>query len=599
MTGALLLLLASCQNEDMLTDLSPMEGEITLQATIAPRTDVQTRASFDHEDHGKGNFDEGDQISVYITPQGGQTIKRTATLQGATWTFDGGKLTWAELQASKAVFSAYYPATDAPAGGTYSLKCETNQEFGGMLERSDKVLLCSSQFSAGQPVNLQFHHAMHFLEVNLSGSDNVSQNAINAGQVYVNAYPEVQIDLATGQFKQGLGAIKQIRMRNKFKGKFVAVLCPQPIQDEWRNEGWLKLNVKGMHTYKAPLAYDNGALFTQLESGKRFTLNLRLGADHEVVEDLTDKTKWVAGLHDLPRLTQWGIAYGNMGTIGLKYEPHYGWYDIKKLDPISPESGDHRLCWAATCSNMLHWWYDRNRENIACYLQYKQHVQPDYVVPTTQYDPMTHKHSDIFDFYKRTCTNVGGWVSQGLRWYLRGDWIVNDPAYGSTTKDVLESRTHRDQGGFFGDVYEEAAIEDIWQGQTYGANAGTFILNALNRGDVIGIDHQSMNGSHAITVWGATFDEKGEITHIYVCDNNHSEVEMHQGGDVMIPGKLGPFGMFQMRIKRDAPDSQNYHLQSSATGQFTVQITGLESLSQGKAAWDRFWKKHPDYAPRP
>ena len=71
-----------------------------------------------------------------------------------------------------------------------------------------------------------------------------------------------------------------------------------------------------------------------------------------------------------------------------------------------------------------------------------------------------------------------------------------------------------------------------------------------------------------------------------------------QGGSEMRPGKISPFGMFQMRIKRDSPSSANYHLESSTVGTYGVNITGLESLSQGKAAWDRFWDKHPEYAPK-
>ena len=596
LASALLFLFAACQN-DSTEGVEQFNNEITLYASINPRTDAETRASFDHEGNGKGNFADGDQISVYITPEGGQTIRRTATLRGAEWVFDGEKLTWGQLNANKAVFSAYYPAIDTPAGQRYTLKCETNQEFGGMLERSDKMLMCSSTFTIGQPVTLNLHHAMHLLEVNLAGGENVSQNDINTAQIYVNAYAQVEIDPATGKFVSGVGPIKQIRMRSQFTSRFRAVLCPQPILDEWHNDGWLKMNIKGktLH-YKAPLAYNNGEYFTALESGKRFRIDLRLTTEDEVIEDLTDKTIWVAGLKDMPRQTTWGYAYAEMGTLGLKYDPSYGWYDIKKLDAISPTFDDHRLCWAATTSNMIHWWNDRNKENIECYLRYKKDTDPNYVAPTFGYNSDTHKQSDVFDFFKRTCTNKGGWVSVGLRWYLRGDWI-NKSADASYTEDTPESHQHQNQQGFFGEVFGDSPINEFWQGGSTGYDACNFIKNALKRGDVMGIDHVSMQGSHAITMWGATFDDQGELTHIYVCDNNHSETELNQGGGVMQPGRPGPFGIFQMRVFR-RPNSNTYYLESTNASSDGVNITGLESMSQGKVAWDRFWAKHPEYAPK-
>ena len=188
-------------------------------------------------------------------------------------------------------------------------------------------------------------------------------------------------------------------------------------------------------------------------------------------------------------------------------------------------------------------------------------------------------------------------MSQGIRWYLRGDWFTN-PGDATSTENTPESQQHKAQDGFFGEVFKDLAVNEMWQGTTGGYNASNFIKEALKRGDALGIDHQSMNGSHAITLWGAAFDENGEITTLYVCDNNHSDSELNQGGDVMIPGKIGPFGIFQMRIKRESPDSEVYRLESSTKGTFGVHITGLESLSQGKAAWDKFWAKHPEYAPK-
>ena len=592
------LVFSSCQKEEYQTDAGIEKEDVTLLTSISPRTEVMTRAAFGHEGDGKGSFSNGDQISLYITPEGGNTLRQTATFDGTSWTFDDKALSWGDIKGRQVTFTAFYPAIDTPTDGEYVLKCETNQEFSNMLERSDKVLLSSTTVSPGQPVRLNFHHAMHYLEVNLSSvSPHVSENDIKLTEIRVNAFAEVGIDPATGRITGTKGDRKDIRLRSQNSSKFRAVLCPQPILEDWQTRSWLTMKIQSsQYSYKAPLTFNNGAEFNSLESGKKFTLNLQIGKKDVVIEDLTDKTIWVNGLKNIPSQTLWGIAYMEMGTLGLKYDPGYGWYDIKKKDATAPTYGDHRLCWAATCSNMIHWWYDRNKENVECYFNYKRATDPDYIFPSFSYDKNTHKESGVFEFFKQTVTDKGGYVPQGLKWFLRGEWIQPANNDSSGTEDNETSRKHRDQGGFFGEVYKDSAIEEIWQGWSGSYQAGDFIKNALNRGDVLGIDHQSMNGNHAITLWGAAFDDQREVTTLYVCDNNHSDAELNQGGGVMVPGKLGPYGIFQMRIKKKA--NGYYYLESSAKGTYTVEISGLESMSQGEVAWKRFWEKHPDYAPK-
>ena len=286
-----------------------------------------------------------------------------------------------------------------------------------------------------------------------------------------------------------------------------------------------------------------------------------------------------------------------MQSLGLKYEPYYGWYDIKKLDATGPQFDDHRLCWAATSNNILHWWYDRNKENIECYFKYKKATDPDYVFPKYNYNSQTHKESGIFDFFKRTRLDRGGYVQLGITWYLRGDWISNE-GDATGTEENAESRKHQAQGGFFGEVFKDATPEEMFKNSGSSYEMGKFIKEALQRGDALGIDHQSMQGAHAITLWRAAFDDQGEITTPYVCDNNHSDAELNQDGGVMVPGKEGPYDIFQMRVKRDAPDASTFSLQSSSDGKYSIYIYGLQAVSQGQTAWDRFWAKHPEYAPK-
>ena len=139
---------------------------------------------------------------------------------------------------------------------------------------------------------------MHYLEVNLASNDkNVSSNDLKKAEIHVNAFTEVYLDPATGTFTPIPGTEGQIRMRNNTTEKFRAVICPQPIQEKWRTNGWLTLKIKSQNkNYNAPLASNDGTEFNYQESGKRFQLNLLVGKKNEVIEDLTYKTIWVAGL---------------------------------------------------------------------------------------------------------------------------------------------------------------------------------------------------------------------------------------------------------------------------------------------------------------
>lgn len=592
LVGALALLFTACQKDETFSS-EEFGGEINISAMIRSFVDTETRAQLNTSGGGKIEFAANDQIALYITPEGGQTVRHTATFNGSKWSVDGG-LKWTAFDAAKVTFAAYYPAITTEVGGAFDLSAETNQTFSGMDTRSDKLLAAKAVVTKGNNVSLRFKHVMHLMEVNLkaeSGQNGFSESELNKFQIYAKVFNKVSIDPVTGELSEPMGERVEIKMGNNNTKAFRAVICPQPVVGEMQEVGLLRL-VSGATEkwYKAPVTLNSGEYFEQFESGTKMTFNLVIGRKGQVTEDLTNKTIWAAGINN-PSQTTWGLAYPSLGTLGLTYDPSYGWYDIKKKDATSPTYDDSNMCWAASATNILHWWLDRNAENIRCYNEYKRSLDPSFKPALSYYDKTDplHRTSDIFDFFKNTCTNLGGWIYKGVDWYLRGTPVTGH----SEIENNPITNGHKARGGFFGDVLAAGSEAPYVIGGA--RDAGEFIKRHLRAGDGIGICHQVFSGSHAITLWGASYDDNGKITTVYVCDNNHGESELLHGNGAMTPGRESAFSLYQLRIGEQEPGSNVYYLESSSKGTYGVTITGLEAFPQCKASWEAFWA-NPDHA---
>ncbi|MFR3186663.1 MAG: IdeS/Mac family cysteine endopeptidase [Phocaeicola sp.] len=54
--------------------------------------------------------------------------------------------------------------------------------------------------------------------------------------------------------------------------------------------------------------------------------------------------------------------------MGLKWDVRYGWFDCNKRDPNKQQTdSDSEMCWAASSSNLIHWWLEQNKEFVARY----------------------------------------------------------------------------------------------------------------------------------------------------------------------------------------------------------------------------------------
>ena len=148
--------------------------------------------------------------------------------------------------------------------------------------------------------------------------------------------------------------------------------------------------------------------------------------------------------------------------------------------------------------------------------------------------------------------------------------------YGNETAKI--SRPGKDAPALFTDVFtkENTPIERI---NVHGKDDfNEIISSALRSKKAIGIDIWGTKGGneygHAITLWGAGFDEEGNILIIYVVDNNFKE------------NRIFPYGIW---YKEGKPYLFNYGVNNFVENRYVGQVT---TLDKGEAQWKEWFDKN-------
>lgn len=266
------------------------------------------------------------------------------------------------------------------------------------------------------------------------------------------------------------------------------------------------------------------------------------------------KTWWVDGVNTIaPPVAEWREVSRGSGIKALKWDKSLGWYDLNKVDPYGDRRIDSDLCWAAVAANMIQWWLDQNKSHID---------RMGYQGPrtfTSSFD------SDIFELYKRKFSNKGGDLKALMDWFFNGKY-VQTPIAG---------------GGFFAEVFGEdfKAVEQI------GASTMTFsdeVARALKEGAALGCDWRFRNGYlHALTVWGADFDEEGRVTYLYITDSNDRADDEQRENDYVTRA-----GLLRKAVKLDAGGRV---WQQASSGDFSLEITRLYKLPRYEDKWQTYW----------
>lgn len=477
-TAILAFSLQSCSKSDNYGQ-KPQDDDGYLHLTF---TKSETKASINSD--GSGEFTNGDRIGLFVS-DGTINSYRELTLDNGEWT---PALRRSEFGDGTLTLSAHYPVM---ADGSMT-SCTVDMP-------SDDILFSQEVIAEGEnSAAMTFRHAMHRLKIELQGST-------SGVSLSVRTLASGTFDMLTGTVQPDNGGqYEWIAPDKESNTEYSIIILPQsavPYRDE---DGLVKISANGKESiFKAPSELSDGKSLEYFEAGKETTIKLSIkpetgGGDNE----WAGKKMWVYGIVP-PEDGEWVQLYpGVETTYYLSWKKDYGWYDCNKQNPSAKPGGipDGNLCWAASASNLMHWWIDRNMEYVEKYA----YNGPDYSYPLDK-----PQESDIFQCFIDSFTDYAGYTDAGANWFIHG-----------YTPSLPSLKYPENHGGYFKDVFPAGTKLSQNYGGLSKNRFNDVIKDALQNRKGLGVNLGDIQNSHAVTIWGAEFDSEGYVSYIYVADNN-------------------------------------------------------------------------------
>lgn len=542
-----LLCIVACSSEENF-DQSSLEN-IDFRVSVAGQSRVAMQKN------GSGDFQAGDEVALRVYESQPDKLQDNTLLycEGNRWT---SSLYWKDWEGTPYFYAVWPSATQVELWeGTcwYVHRVSRNQSADEDFLFSD-LLVADAEGQRYSPVNLDFRHAMSRVMVNIKNMETLSDEERQQVQVYVHGYLSGRFALSGNavQTTEETDWIQAYPMNED--GSFAALVVPGELE-RFRTEGWIKIVAGNRElVYNAPESIGN-----TLESGKQVTVNLQLKLEEVVPEE---PVWWVDGVQPFD---QWEYE---APVYRMPWRQNCGWFDCNKLDArdTSP-TGDGRTCWEASSSNLMHWWLNANRDYVERYLEYKRRLNPDFSIPSAYPDS---KHSEIYQGFKNRFGNKSGYIVSGVNWFLSG--ICNRVMY---PQDVPE----QENAGFFFEVFgRNSLVKQYGNGYMTKEEFNNAIKLARKQGMAVGLDIFIQGGGHAINLWGAEFDEKGEVSTIYLVDNNDGNL-----GDWMYKAKIV--------YEQDASSGALFtYMKWVYNEDLKIKIMDLVLLDKGIFYWESFFK---------
>lgn len=204
----------------------------------------------------------------------------------------------------------------------------------------------------------------------------------------------------------------------------------------------------------------------------------------------------------------------------------------------------------------------------------------DYMSRPSEYHRMTadnQQHSAVFNFFKASFRNIGGWECGGTNWFVNGN----------------DNNIYPQNAGFHGFFSKVFSKNDNIAEETKNMSKENFNLymkKAFKEHKAIGFSVYGFanpnSGVHAMTIWGAEFDANGDVAYIYFCDNNSSEGEPNHASirrfkvvydNSTIPELSGKYA-FLMTL----PDNGN-------TTTYKASFTSLTVVDLRRDIWQKYF----------
>lgn len=306
-------------------------------------------------------------------------------------------------------------------------------------------------------------------------------------------------------------------------------------------------------------------VFTNTEGKTLSTISVRQDGNYAVKRNY----KWVKGITP-PSNAELKKEYNDRPAFIEWYESETTtWYNVVKLAYSGANTGfanDSNLCWAMTGANMLHWWLEQNKENIRKYMEVNNITDSAGYYNTYNRTKIDSDKSDIAQA-ARSCINfraAGGDVRTLFNWYISGK---NLPA-------GQRPNGYKDAPGYFRDIFPDTTPIVNEQYVNSKEQLESVIKEAFDKDESIAVDYfiyqSGRNGRHIVTIWGAGYDEKGNLIELWVADSNIS------------PSKIFPMGICYK--------SQPYFINFSANYPTSYNIQNIVRLNTGEEHFRKYFE---------
>lgn len=533
--SVLLLVFAvvSCTREELLLDDSVGSGDyLCFRFSTTP----QTRVAMD-EVTGRGTFEEGDAVGLYSYTELGYKSKYfTLTRKNGQWT---PRLAREELGDKPDMLYACWPEGNKLQGQfDYPFEVSADQSREESYRLSD-LMWGSCPMPKGNEAVICFRHMLFRVNVDFSGLEGT------VGDVEIRGRRHGKVQLYSGKYfhedTETGHPYEWIKAYRRPDGLWSAYISPQTT--EWRND-YTVGDVQVRFTLTAgdgtskKLTYVAGKELSRLESGKQVTVRLSKGGTAVVPGEpdleFAGKKMMVYGVNSpvypgddkvnriwagkpYAELTpdEWFLREG-ASAAHMKWSEESGWYDCNKTNK-DDGAEDAYMCWAAAGASILHWWMEQNKDYID---RYDKVYPPDPEYPRPTYKMEYGKKSEIFSLIIDQFLDNGSYTAKSINWFITGASYYGTPW---------------DEGfkGFFHEVMGDRVM--LYSAPKFLSDRQEFnrrIKEGLKSQAAIGLDiHQMVgDGGHALVIWGAEFDERGDVSYIYYADSNDggtSSSEVH------------------------------------------------------------------------
>ena len=254
------------------------------------------------------------------------------------------------------------------------------------------------------------------------------------------------------------------------------------------------------------------------------------------------------------------------------------YFKINGIDGREIQGKDLSQCWAKTAANMLHWWFEQNKAYIDTYKQkaaieaWKRPLyKHDYIRGLT--DEQEGKKSYIANIFRAYTHNksYGGYIEDGLTWYL----------YKRDGQKTLGSI----YPGLFNDVFTFDTRPINTERCETKKEFERIMNEAFDKGRAIGLFWKGSKGrlyQHAVTCWGAAYDEDNNIICLYIAESNLTEPALY------------PYGVQYRGNIYDEPEQNraymfNYYLSKLED----IYVDSITTLDLGEEQWKAWQALHP------